>query len=252
MVDKETFMPFQKTFLMPDHELSALCAGDTGHHSAVIVLHGLGVSKEIQIPELERLRHAGFFAIALDAPHHGNRSDGILDFINSSSGHERYHILLSSIMQHCSEIAALVDFLRSEGKKKVAVTGISMGGHTAFAMLRMLESRPDLIAPFLGTPDFRTRNPHYYLPASPLELAGPAHHLEEVYPASLFIVNAGSDSVVSPVPAREFVQQLRPFYKNSPELLEYHEYPESDHMMRPADWFDAWEKFVERLKKEGF
>jgi len=244
-------MPFQKTFLLPGHEISALCAGDPASHSAVIILHGLGVSKEVQIPELERLRHAGFFAVALDAPHHGDRNDGLLDYINSAKGHERYHVLLSSVMQHVSEVASLVDFLRNEGKQKIAVTGISMGGHTAFALLRM-SPRPDLIAPFLGTPDFRTRNPMYYLPASPLELSGPAHHIEDVYPAPLFIVTAGSDSVVNPAPAREFAQKLKPYYKNNPEKLEYHEYPDSDHMMRPADWFDAWEKFLNRLRLEGF
>lgn len=244
-------MTFQKTFLLPGHEISALCSGDTSSQSAVIVLHGLGVSKEVQIPELERLRHAGFFAIALDAPHHGSRCDGLLDYINSAKGHERYHVLLSSVMQHCSEITCLIEFLRNEGKKKIAVVGISMGAHTAFALLRM-SSRPDLIAPFLGTPDFRTRNPQYYLPPSPLELSGPAHHLEEVYPASLFIVTAGSDSVVNPAPAREFAEKLKPYYEKCPEKLTYNEYPDSDHMMRPADWFDAWEKFVQRLRQEGF
>jgi dienelactone hydrolase len=244
-------MPFQKTFLLPGHDLQALCAGEYESQSAVIVLHGLGVAKEVQIPELERLRHAGYFALALDAPHHGSRADGLLDILNRKTGHERHHLLLATVLQHCSEVADLVRYLKNNGKNKVAVTGISMGAHVAFALLRM-KNVPDLLAPFLGTPDFRTREPDCMLPASPAELTGPAQHPEEVFPASLFVVTAGGDSVVNPAPCRKFIEDIGPFYRDCPQKLEYHEYPESDHMMRPSDWFDAWGKFLERLKRDGF
>lgn len=244
-------MPVQKTFLLPGYELPALCSGDPEHHSAVIVLHGLGVSKEVQIPELERLRHDGFYAIGLDAPHHGSRDDGMLELFSRLGGHERHHALLSFVLQQASEVASLVDYLKAHNQRKVAVTGISMGGHVSFAMLRM-KNRPDLLAPFLGTPDFRTRNLANPLPASPAETSGPADFIEGVFPAPLFIVTAGSDSIVNPAPAREFANKLQPYYKSCPEKLEYHEYPESDHMMRPVDWFDAWGKFLDRLHQEGF
>ncbi len=244
-------MPFLKTILLPDCDLQALCAGDAGHHSAVIVLHGLGVSKEVQIPELERLRHSGFFAMALDAPHHGARADGLMDVFNKLHGHERHHVLLSFVLQQIAEVTSLVQHLKSKNYKKVAVTGISMGGHVAFGLLRM-ESRPDLIAPFIGTPDYRIRDNNVSIPPSPAEISGPADHYESVFPASLFIVNAGKDSVVPPGPSRKFVEKIKPFYSACPEKLEYHEYPDSDHMMKPSDWFDAWEKFLARLKAENF
>lgn len=243
-------MTFQRTFLLPGLELQTLCAGDPSHHSVVIILHGLGVSKEVQIPELTRLRSEGFFAIAPDAPHHGSRDDGLLNLFDGLKGHERHHLLLSFVLQQASEVAALVQTLREEGKK-VAVAGISMGGHATFSLLCM-KNRPDLLAPFLSTPDFRLREPGKQLPPSPAERCGPADNIEEVFPASLFIIAAGSDSVVAPAAVRGFYGKLLPYYKNCPEKLEYYEYPASDHMMRPADWFDGWEKFVARLKREGF
>lgn len=243
-------MAFPRVFHLPGLDLETLCAGDPDHHSAVIILHGLSVSKEVQMPELERLRAAGFFAIAADAPHHGSRHDGLLDLSNQMNAHSRHHIFLSTVLQHASEISRLVAQLRDSGKK-VCVSGISMGGFVAFATLRT-ENRPDLIAPFIASPDFRSREPADRLPASPAETSGPADFIEQVYPAGLFMVTAGLDTSVSPVHARRFAEKLKPIYQRCPEKLEYYEYPQSEHMMRPADWFDAWEKFIERLQREGF
>lgn len=246
----EAGVAFQRIFHLPGLDLEALCAGDQNHHSAVIILHGLGVSKEVQLPELQRLRASGFFAIAVDAPHHGSRQDGLLEIFREQAGHARHHLLLSIVLQHASEVNQLMQQLRASGKK-VCVVGISMGGHVAFTQLRMAE-KPDLIAPFIATPDFRTREPAGLLPPSPAETCGPADHIDEVFPASLFMVAAGSDTVVRPEAVRGFAEKLRPLYQSAPEKLEYHEYELSEHMMRPADWFDAWEKFTERLQREGF
>jgi predicted esterase len=242
---------FQRTIHLPGLDLEAICAGDPNHHSVVVVLHGLGVSKEVQLPELNRLRAEGFFALAVDAPHHGSRNDGLLDILEREKGHARHHLLLSTVLQHASEISQLTLQLRQSGKK-VCVNGISMGGHVAFSLLRT-ENRPDLIAPFIATPDFRTREDSGLLPASPAEKSGPADFIEQVFPASLFMVAGGLDTVVSPVAVRSFAAALSPYYADScPEKLEYHEYEHSGHMMRPADWFDAWSKFIERLRREGF
>ncbi|MBU1105768.1 MAG: alpha/beta fold hydrolase [Candidatus Riflebacteria bacterium] len=243
-------MTFTQTYSLPGLELPVLCAGNQDHHSAVVVLHGLNCYKEKQQAELDRLSAAGFFAMAVDAPHHGERTDGAMDVFNRLNGYERHHFLLASVLQHASEISGLVEELRKK-YTKVAVMGISMGGHSVFAMLR-LANRPDLLAPFLATPDFRARNLADRLPVSPLESTGPIDHVEEVFPAPLFMVTAGSDSVVRPVATRKFHELLLPIYQSCPELLEYHEYPESDHLMRAEDWYDAWRRFVERLGRDGF
>ncbi len=248
---EEAGVTFQRIIHLPGLDLEALCAGNPDHHSVILVLHGLGVSKEVQLPELNRLRAEGFFAVAVDAPHHGSRYDGLIDILEREKGHARHHLLLSIVLQHASEISQLVLQLRQSGKK-VCVNGISMGGHVAFALLRT-ENRPDLIAPFISTPDFRNRETPGLLPASPAETSGPADFPEQVFPASLFMVAAAQDSVVNPSAIRHFAEVLRPYYaETSPEKLEYHEYENSGHMMRPADWFDAWSRFIERLHLEGF
>ena len=137
-------MTFTHTFALPGINLPALCAGNPDHHSVVVVLHGLGCYKETQEAELERLGAAGFFAVAVDAPHHGVRSDNAMEVFRDSDGFEGHHFMLASVLQHASEIAGLVEELRKK-YKKVAVMGISMGGYTAFALLRYA-NRPDLLA----------------------------------------------------------------------------------------------------------
>lgn len=243
-------MTFNHTFTLPGIDLQALCAGDPSRHSVVIVLHGLDCCKETQTAELERLGSAGFFALAVNAPHHGVRSDGTMEVFKNLNGFERYHLMLASVLQHASEIAGLVEELRKK-YTKVAVMGISMGGYAVFALLRYAH-RPDLLAPFLATPDFRTRDNEVRLPLSPLELIGPTDHIADVFPASLFMLTAGRDSVVNPDGARKFYKNLQPLYRNQPELLEYHEYPESDHFMRPQDWYEGWNHFLTRLQRDGF
>ena len=83
-------------------------------------------------------------------------------------------------------------------------------------------------------------------------MSGPADHLDEVFPASLFMVNATKDHIVNALGARNFYEKLRRIYKTKPNNLEYFEYTNSDHLMLPEDWFDAWDRFVNRLKREKF
>jgi hypothetical protein len=58
-------------------------------------------------------------------------------------------------------------------------------------------------------------------------------------PAALLTIVAGQDKTVPPKDAKAFHQQLLPYYASFPEKLKLAEYPESDHMMEEADWFDA-------------
>lgn len=241
---------FEKFFDIPSMTVRAICAGDECHHSVIIVLHGLGCSAETQVTELERLASEGFFAISLDAPHHGNRYNGLVGLIERCDGLEKHYLLMACEQQFAVEVSRLIKFLRAD-YQKISVMGISMGGYTTYALLRMYE-KPDLFAPFLASPDFRYFNPETPTPSSPAELSGPTNFYKDIFPESLFMVNAGQDSVVNPIFARRFYEKLLPLYKEAPDKLEYHEYPESDHIMRPEDWFDAWDKFVVRLKREGF
>ena len=238
-----------ETYVLSDGtKLEAIQAGNRNGKSAVIILHGLECSKETQIPEVTRLNDEGFFALAFDAPHHGARRDGLIELMQSKPRREAFQLMLATIFQEAQEISQIVKLFKNEGKK-VCVGGISMGAYATFALMRM-KDKPDLFAPLLGNPNFRASK-YSDLPTL-AEMSGPSDYLNNVYPASIFMFNGGSDTVVDPKGAREFYFNLRPLYRDSPEKFEYYEYSESDHMMRPEDWFDGWARFIARLKREGF
>ena len=223
-----------------------VCSKEIGN-SVIINLHGLDVSKEVNIIDMDRLEEAGFWSVTIDAPHHGERDDGYLDIMRNANKREAYFMFLSIIQQEATEVTDLVKFYKSQ-EKKVAVYGISMGAYATYSLM-MINREADLFAPFMGNPDFRAKgNFIYSLP----EISGPIDNCDKIFPANMFIVNAGSDDVVDPEGARRFYKAIKPYYKDNPEKLEYLEYPESGHLMRPNDWFDAWDALIARLKREGF
>ena len=215
--------------------------------SVIINLHGLDVSKEVNITDMNRLEDAGFWSVTIDAPHHGERADGYLEIMRNANRREAYLMLLGIIQQEAAEVADFVNYFKSQNKK-VAVSGISMGAYATYALM-MINKEADLFVPFMGNPDFRYIGSKVY---STLELSGPFDNLDKVFPANLLIVNAGSDDIVDPDGARRFYNAVKPYYEKSPEKLQYLEYPKSGHLMRPKDWFNAWDVFIERLNREGF
>ena len=235
------------TFNLNGIEVPALVCSKGIGKSVIINMHGLEVSKEVNITDMGRLEDAGFWSVTIDAPHHGERDDGYLDIMRKADRHEAYLMLLGIIQQEAAEVADFVKYFKSQGKK-VAVSGISMGAYATYALM-MINRDADLFVPFMGNPDFRYIGSKVY---STLELAGPIDNLDKIFPANLLIINAGSDDVVDPDGARRFYNAVKPYYEKAPEKLQYLEYPESGHLMRPQDWFNAWDVFIERLKREGF
>ena len=235
------------SYLLNGVNVPALACSRGIGESVIINLHGLDVSKEVNITDMNRLESAGFWSVTIDAPHHGERDDGYLEIMRKANRREAYLMLLSIIQQEAAEVADFVHFFKSQNKK-VAVSGISMGAYATYALM-MINREADLFAPFMGNPDFRYKGSNVY---SMLETSGPIDNPDKIYPANLFIVNAGSDDIVDPDGARRFYKAIEPYYSDSPEKLRYLEYPESGHLMRPEDWFNAWDAFIERLRRDGF
>lgn len=235
------------SFNLNGAEVPAIATDKAIGKSVIINLHGFAVSKEINIIDMDRLEEAGFWSVTLDAPHHGERADGYLEIMQKLKKTEAYLMLLSIIQQEAAEVAALVKIYKSQGKK-VAVSGISMGAYATYALM-MINREVDLFVPFMGNPDFRFKGDRIH---SMLELSGPIDKADKIFPANLFIVNAGKDHIVDPEGARRFYNKIKGYYKKSPEKLEYLEYPESGHLMRSEDWFGAWNALIARLRREGF
>lgn len=215
---------------------------------AVIFLHGLGVSKETHEKEARSLAAAGLAACLPDAPHHGSRRSDLLDAMDRARGDEAFALLLRFVGEAAQEIPALVDGLLERGHPRVAIAGISMGAFTALAAAAG-EPRLVAIVSILGSPE--------WVPASGVVPPGlheqarraPAHRLDAFARRPLLLLNAGRDQHVPPEPARRFAEALRPMYAACPEALVHHEYPESDHFVRPEDWEDLWSTTVAFLTR---
>jgi len=219
-------------------------AHESSPDRVVLVAHGLGVSKEVQRPELEKLARSGFTAVGIDAPHHGERRDEQLDALNASTGAEAHGRFIAMVAEAAAEIPLLIEYFKTTHHARVAMTGISMGGYTTFASF-MHDPRPDAAVPLLASPDWRSTTS--FGAPGPDTPTGPASMPERFFPAPILVISAGLDSTVPPESATCFVNSLRTSYVRAPEKLVQIEYPRSEHMMRGDDWNDAWNRVIEFL-----
>ena len=215
---------------------------------AVILCHGFGCSKESNLPELECLAKAGFLAVGLDAPSHGERRDGRLEALKGIPHPERYAGAIEIVRRAAREIPFVVRNLLDNGAPSVGLVGISMGGVTGFASC-ILDPRPSALVAMMASPDFRYRvGPD----RTPLPGYEDSPHLfpERFPPMAVKIITAGRDTIVPPSSAREFAETLLPFYSDIPDRLSALHFPESEHMMRPQDWDAAWEETTRWLASQ--
>jgi hypothetical protein len=186
--------------------------------AALLWYHGLGVSKETHRPELERFARAGIMAIGIDAAGHGERR--LPDF------EERFAppreviepLMFELVEQSVAELPAIIDAL---DVPRIALCGISFGGYIAY---RGAVRDPRIVAAvsLLGSPD-----------------PSLAHAF---YPTALLSLTAENDINVPPDAARAFHRELQPHYAETPERLEYHEYPGATHFFTEESWNDALER----------
>jgi hypothetical protein len=193
----------------------------------VLLYHGLGATKEVQSKELEWLSAAGLRGLCVDAPHHGERADGLLDRI--AVAEDPHPEFIRIVQEAALEVPSLVDFCINKYGGKAGICGISLGGFISFAAVP-IEKRLAASVPILGSPDWSFPDD------------GPIYHPEDFAPCALLAANAARDVIVAPQATRSFIHLLQHHYRDCPDRLRYLEYPESEHMMREQDWFDLWQK----------
>lgn len=213
-------------------------AGRARFAGTVLVYHGLGACKEVQVKECAWLASAGLLAASVDAVGHGERR--LPDFDVRLNGPGRHQALLELVLASVQEVPAILDALGAllgDRAGGFGVAGISMGGYIAFGAA-VREPRLRAVVPIIGAPDWTVGGEadDAILRYSP--------HLrpEGVAPKALLAFNAARDRDVPPAASREFVRRLRPFYEGMPDRLAYHEYAESEHTMREDDWNDLWQR----------
>jgi len=209
----------------------------------VLVYHGLGAAKEVQRKEMGWLADAGFAAICVDAPHHGERADGYLETLSSVETTAQHFLVMKLVSEAMKEIPAIVEYCIQHLSGNVGIVGISLGGFITYGAA-VVEPRIKAAVPILGSPDWSPKHG----PASP-EMQTLMEHAavrfpERFPPCAVFAANAGKDIFVPPQASREFVSVLKNHYSAYPERLNYIEYSHSEHRMREEDWNDLWQRIV--------
>lgn len=211
---------------------------------AVLLYHGLGATKEVQRKEMAWLAEAGFAAVCVDAPHHGERDDGLLEAIEEMSDADAHPRVLNIVREAIGEIPELVDHCMREYSNNVGVCGISLGGFIAYGAIPA-EPRLKAAAPILGSPDWKPKDGEPSDELRQLLEQSPARFPDLFAPCALFAANAGKDIFVPPAASRAFVETLQKVYRHFPERLRYVEYSESEHFMREQDWNDLWRQIID-------
>jgi len=214
-----------------------------GHCGTALVYHGLGAGKEVQHKEMVWLAEAGFTAVCVDAPHHGERADGYLEMLTSAETANQHFLVMKLVSEAIQEIPAVVEYCVQQFPGNVCIVGISLGGFIAYGA-PVVEPRIKASVPILGSPDWNPKVGHATAELQALMEHAPARFPEKFPPCAVFAANARRDIYVPPRASREFIQTLQNEYQACPERLQYLEYPDSEHMMREEDWNDLWQRVL--------
>lgn len=188
--------------------------------AALLWVHGLGVSKETHLPELERFARAGILAVGIDAAGHGERRLPNFEERFAPPRDVIEPLLHQLVDETVAELPSVVDAL---GVERIALCGISFGG---FITYRGAPRDPRIVAAvsLLGSPD--------------------PSLVDAYYPTALLSLTCERDENVPPDAARAFHHDLEPRYADAPERLQYHEYPGETHFFTPEAWEDAMERTI--------
>jgi alpha-beta hydrolase superfamily lysophospholipase len=217
--------------------------------AAVIVLHGLTASSEVQRPELGVLAERGFAAVGVDAPHHGAREDAWLGLMAAARPPESQVLLVRLLQEAIPEVRRVIDHLVAEGYRSVGLVGISMGAYLALAVATE-EPRVRATVSLLGSPDWSPRTGPITDELRELMRGAPSERPADCARHPLLLVNAGLDESVPARFARAFAGVVAERFPELARHVRYVEYPHSGHFMRAEDWSDAWHRTLELLSAE--
>jgi alpha-beta hydrolase superfamily lysophospholipase len=212
----------------------------------VIILHGLGDSKEDRLGAAYRLAEAGFDVVALDLYLHGERPgaasrDAALDTQFIMTVRDIIFETAGDIPAICHELG--IDYTRA------GILGISAGGFVAHA-LAIQQVKFGALAAAISSPDWLRVAPEHTPPSnSPLTALvaaiSPVNQPDKYSPLPVLLMNGDSDATVSAVGSVTLHERLVPLYKaqNITDRLELALYPGVGHyvtremLAEAAGWF---------------
>ena len=195
----------------------------------VLVLHGLGGSKEKMLPALYEFARTGLRAVAFDSRMHGERPDA--EAREATLGADYFGATAEMIEGTARDVSRLLDHFSAA---RAAVHGISLGGYITFAALAA-EPRLHAAAVAMGSPDWIGPLGRFGLgPGHPAYdravRLNPLDHLPQTLPPRpLLMLHGTADEVVSPDGVVALEQKLRPLYTARPERLALELYPGLGH-----------------------
>jgi dienelactone hydrolase len=135
-------------------------AGNTARLPVVIMLHGTGGKKEDMKEQMEKYAQAGFFAVAIDGPFHGERASpgaksadyelAVLQAWRTGQGHPFFYDTVWDVMR-------LVDYLQKRDDvdpQRIGLMGVSKGGIETY-LTAAVDPRIAAAVPFIGLESFR-------------------------------------------------------------------------------------------------
>jgi dienelactone hydrolase len=243
----------------PDEPVPALAYYQKGKQGLplVIFVHGLGGSKDGYDKRMQELAGQGFFVIAIDAHHHGERKVPGMFFKNLSSLGDDYSIWVhQSAISHTSrDISKIIDSLSARPEvdcQRVGLVGISMGSCTVL-VTAWREPRICAAVCFIGAVD------HWYdvtkTPPGPEQDAkrkamsprvrqlvasiNSRDHMTALAPKALFFGNGAKDGGIDIQTIRSFVKDLQPSYAAYPDRLAFLEEPDVGHSVTDRMWSEG-------------
>ena len=219
---------------------------NSAKNGTILFYHGFGESKETYNTILLKFAEAGFLAIGVDAIGHGERR--YTDFDKRFPTIEPHlvgniqleAVFLSTVLSTAQEIPSIIDTLIEHQwayPGRIGISGHSFGGFVTYTAV-VTDKRILVAAPVVGSPQWKLPWPE-----------SPHLHSDCFFPAALLSQTAGKDTRVAPDFARELHHRLTSYYEETPERLQYIEYPNSPHDLSEEDWHQAWDAVVEWFER---
>lgn len=226
-----TFQLRDVPLLMISRGTPTAAAADRG---TVLLLHGQGVHKEVNRPELTRFAEAGFLAIGVDVVAHGERRrpDYEQHFSDPQHKQQRFVELISEASR---ELSRVIGELKDAGLAYdggVGVFGISMGGFIGYGAVPSGEV--NALVAVIASPVWMLDVPE-----------NPARHVDRFFPAAVLSQVGGKDALIDAGAVKHFHERLASTYLSALERQQFVLYPESAHHMREQDWNEVVTRAVE-------
>lgn len=209
-------------------------------------LHGYSSNKEAGINEITRLVSSGYDVIAIDAPRHGERKDDTLDKANTLTKDTIGAYVMEVIFEQATEVKQLISLFESKGYKEFAVSGVSMGGITAYHV-PMVSDKVTTVVAVLGSPDWTHFAPKSGVNSQRILASENPCRFKSI---NVFAINAELDRAVPPIYARKFLKDLQVEKNSKVGRYKYLEIPEAGHFVSNEEWNGIWDEIDLWLAKK--